>query len=245
MKILKCVGLDLKRAASTGDGVAVAARKITDIVGLLSADERDAVQRRSGVFRARHAGFGSCLGSLAAELALTDEELDRNKLGVVVAGSTGHIPSSWEFAERAMKAGAGLVNPAQFPHLLPSAVAVTISAMIDAHGPALAIGRQAGTVAEALNIAELLTFSCDITHCLVISVSQSDWPRLPSLEEAGHAPQYPDGAIAVLVGEGDVGVSTSAKNRHDRGAIGNFTIPVDFGEAIDLWQKMNSADRND
>jgi hypothetical protein len=239
MRIIKSVGLDLKRFIETRNRTIAEARADTDIVSLLDLEGRHDVQRLSGVFRARYAGFGSCLGSLVAKLTLTDQDLNRDSLGVIFAGCASHIPSSWKFAERAMTSGPGLVNPAEFPHLLPSAIAVTISATINSHGPALAVGHERDPFSKALDISELL-ISGDVTsHCLVISVSQSDWPCLSYMTASDEALTYPDGAIAVLLGGDGRVVNPAALNMCQEGVANSFLMPPGFGEAIDFWRATN------
>jgi 3-oxoacyl-(acyl-carrier-protein) synthase len=197
--------LDLSRAVDPCEPI------IADAVGLdtgmlrLDTVSRETIRRLSGVARAGQAALGACLGALAASGALAGHDIERDNLAVITVGWRLHVPTSWSFAERALTAGAGLVNPLQFPHVLPSACAVTIAATIGSHGPAFGMECSAEPVASAVAQAEAMIEAGYCSAALVVVVFDAskftDWTAAPWQ----HWPDKADGAFAALVGVGDRG----------------------------------------
>lgn len=191
--------LDLHRAADEERPAVVDAPSFDAAIARLMPAQRETICRISGVPRARYAAFSSCLGALAASGALANSNIARETLAVLTVGWRMHIPVSWQFAERALGSGAGLVNPLQFPHVLPSASATTIAAVVGSHGPAFGVECAPSAMVSAISHAERLIDAGLCESAIVVTMSDAlvftGWAQAPW----SRWPDRFDGAFAVLV----------------------------------------------
>lgn len=177
------IALDIQRAADLQAPVLASTTNFQTALVSLSPQERDAIRSFSGVARARQAAFASCLGALAVKAMLRDFPVELDDLAVIVVGWRHHIPSTWQFAERALNEGPGLVNPMQFPYTLPSACATTIAATLHSHGPAFGVEPGDSSFVSALSQAKNLIDASFISTAAVVTVVDgspfSTWEHAP------------------------------------------------------------------
>jgi len=201
----RLVALDLVRAGQSPDPQLAAAHTPGTAICVLSDEARENVRTLSGVTRARHVTFASCLGTLAAKAVLRGTGTGLEGLAVIASGWRHHIPMSWEFTRRALTDGPGLVNPLHFPQTLPSSCATTIAAALGSHGPAFGIEARSSGLQSILRYGELLISSGLCTATVVVMAS--DASKFTAWNEAPWDvwPDRFDFAIAALIcksGEG-------------------------------------------
>lgn len=192
--------LDLDLASDTARPTIAPANQLELAVKRLSPTHREIIRELSGVPRARHASFASCLGAAAVRGLLQQQaQANLDDLAIIVVGWRHHIPISWGFTERALTYGAGLVNPVQFPHILPSAVSTTIAAVVGSHGPALGVDLEFPAFRGGLDLAKQLIATEICQSAAIVSVSDasvfSEWAQTDSQSWPAHF----DGAFALFV----------------------------------------------
>ena len=192
--------LDLDLACDTAHPRIAAASQLELALKRLSPTHRETIRELSGVPRARHASFASCLGAAAVRGLLQQQTpADLDDLAIIVVGWRHHILASWGFTERALTYGAGLVNPVQFPHILPSAVSTTIAAVVGSHGPALGVDLEFPAFRGGLDLAKQLIAAGICQSAVIVGVSDasvfSEWAQTDSQRWPAHF----DGAFALFV----------------------------------------------
>lgn len=191
--------LDLDLACDSAHPRIAAAGQLEFALKRLSPTHRETIRELSGVPRARHASFASCLGAAAVRGLLQQTPADLDDLAIIVVGWRHHIPVSWGFTERALTYGAGLVNPVQFPHILPSAVSTTIAAVVGSHGPALGVELALPAFRGGVDLARRLIAAGICQSAVIVGVSDasvfSEWAQTGSQRW----PAQFDGAFAMFV----------------------------------------------
>jgi 3-oxoacyl-[acyl-carrier-protein] synthase II len=99
--------------------------------------------------------------TLAARTALEDAGLDAAEAGLVAGSAYGNVERSVEFVRRVLEKGARRANPAEFPHLVASAVPGNASLYLGLRGPVLGVAGAEASAESALDTAlALLPFVC-------------------------------------------------------------------------------------
>jgi hypothetical protein len=76
----------------------------------------------------------------------------REPVGLVLGNALGSVGRSAEFVQRILKRGARGANPAEFPHLLPSAVTGNASIYAQLRGPTFNVSDMGSTIQSAMDL---------------------------------------------------------------------------------------------
>jgi hypothetical protein len=76
----------------------------------------------------------------------------REPVGLVLGNALGSVGRSAEFVQRILKRGARGANPAEFPHLLPSALTGNASIYAQLRGPAFNVSDMGSTIQSAMDL---------------------------------------------------------------------------------------------
>lgn len=121
--------------------------------------ELDAARSRRFDRAARWVAFG-------AERALASASLGPADVGLIAGSAYGNVERSVEFLRRVASRGPRFANPAEFPHLVPSAAAGNASIYLGLSGPVLTVSDLQTSGEQAFGVA-LDLLSLGLTSALV------------------------------------------------------------------------------
>ncbi|MFZ5894156.1 MAG: beta-ketoacyl synthase N-terminal-like domain-containing protein [Myxococcota bacterium] len=167
-------------------------------IGVLdvAADPRDALDAE----RSRRFDRATACAARLSELTLRASELPSHDVGLVLGGAYGPVERSLKFLDRILSRGLRSGPPAEFPHLVKSAIAGNVSIYLGSRGPAFSV--------SALGVSGESTFvlACDLIAlglcdaALAVALEVDD-PVVNELwaHERSHAPPRSEGGACLLV----------------------------------------------
>lgn len=141
-------------------------------------DVRQAAEQRSGIKHGRLVGPAACFAALASAAVLT--RMCAGTTGLICTGGPWALPASTRFFERMTTAGAGFVNPLQFPSTLVSGTATAVARMLHTHAFALTVGHDRFAFFDALYSARASLRSQMAGQVIVAATCAAD----PAVERA-------------------------------------------------------------
>jgi 3-oxoacyl-[acyl-carrier-protein] synthase II len=134
--------------------------------------------------RSRRFDRMTALTALGTSLALTDVNCSGTKTGLALGNALGNVSRSAEFVRRVRYRGARGAHPAEFPHLLPSAVSGNASIYSGLQGPVFNVSTFGETAESALTLAVTCLRSCSATRMFAGTVEVVDEPVYSTLLSA-------------------------------------------------------------
>jgi 3-oxoacyl-[acyl-carrier-protein] synthase II len=124
--------------------------------------------------RSRRFDRSAAWAALASTTLLERARLSRTGVATVLGTAYGSVERSVRFLLRATEAGARMVSPAEFPHLVASAASGNVSIYAGLTGPALTIVDRDGALEESLGTAAALISEGQAQAAVVGTVSSPD-----------------------------------------------------------------------
>jgi 3-oxoacyl-[acyl-carrier-protein] synthase II len=160
--------------------------------------------------RSRRFDRASALSTQASVACLSAANVAPAGCGLVVGNAYGSVERSFKFIERLLERGLKLAPPAEFPQLVPSAVAANPALYSGLRGPVLAVGDAARSGEAAFEIGAALVELGTSASLLVGAVEAHD-PLTARLSEGAVARRLPRGEGAAFL------LLEHEKNAHARG----------------------------
>jgi 3-oxoacyl-[acyl-carrier-protein] synthase II len=135
--------------------------------------------------RSRRFDRGAAWAALASTTLLERARLSPSGVAAVLGTAYGSVERSVRFLLRATEAGARMVSPAEFPHLVASGASGNVSIYAGLTGPALTIVDRDGALEESLNTAAALISEGHAHAAIVGTVSPPDPVIEAALASAG------------------------------------------------------------
>jgi 3-oxoacyl-[acyl-carrier-protein] synthase II len=124
--------------------------------------------------RSRRFDRGAAWPALASSVMLERARLSPAGVGVVLGTAYGSVERSVRFLLRALAAGARMVSPAEFPHLVASAASGNVSIYSGLTGPALTVVDRGASSEQSLATASLLLRDGHASAAIAGAVSPPD-----------------------------------------------------------------------
>jgi hypothetical protein len=144
----------------------------------LNSESRAEAEQKAGIKHGRLIGPAACFAALAGTALLS--RTVAGPTGLICTGGPWALPACSRFVDRMSTAGAGFVNPLQFPSTLLSGTATSIAGAIGAHAFAIVVGHDRLAFFDALHNARAYLRSGLVRQVIVAAISAAD----PVIERA-------------------------------------------------------------